>query len=48
MPNYILRDIDPGLWARLKARAVADGMSLKAVFLALLERYASGDITLKQ
>jgi hypothetical protein len=42
--NYLLRDIDVHLWQRVKTRAHADGLRLRAVILALLRSYASGAI----
>lgn len=36
--NYLLRDIDPTLWSRVKTRAAADGMTIRQwVFRALLK-----------
>lgn len=40
MPNYILRNIDPRLWERVKARADAEGHPLRWVLLRLLTKYA--------
>jgi hypothetical protein len=39
MTTYLLRDIDPGIWQRVKARAKADGHNLRWVLLRLLESY---------
>jgi hypothetical protein len=44
MPSYILRNIDPTLWERVKARAAKEGHSLRWLFLSFLERYADGKI----
>lgn len=44
MPSYILRTIDPDLWARVKARSEADGMPMRAIILKLLAMYADGKI----
>lgn len=41
MPNYILRNIDPDLWAKVKARAASEGRPLRWLILKLLELYAS-------
>jgi hypothetical protein len=41
MATYMLRAIDPALWARVKARAASEGRPLKSLFLALLADYAS-------
>lgn len=46
MPAYILRRIDPDLWARVKARSKADGIPLRAIILKLLALYGSGEITI--
>lgn len=47
MPSYILRTIDPDLWARVKTRAESDGIPLRAIILALLEMYADGKVNVK-
>lgn len=47
MSSYILRSIDPTLWARVKARAQIDGMPLRAIILKLLELYGLGAINIK-
>ncbi len=39
MPSYILRKIDPDLWASVKARAAEEGRPLRFVILALLKAY---------
>jgi hypothetical protein len=36
---YLLRDIDDNLWARVKARAKADGHNMRWVLLRLLQAY---------
>lgn len=46
MPAYILRTIDPALWATVKARAAEDGMPLRAIILKLLALYGAGKLTL--
>ena len=46
MPAYILRAIDPALWAAVKARAQIDGMPLRAVILKLLSLYGAGQLTI--
>lgn len=46
MPSYILRNIDPDLWARVKARSETEGIPLRAVILKLLESYAAGKVGL--
>jgi hypothetical protein len=47
MPSYILRTIDPDLWARVKSRSEAEGIPLRAIILKLLEMYADGKLTIK-
>lgn len=44
MASYILRDVDPDLWARVKARAETEGRSLRGLILWLLTKYADGKI----
>lgn len=46
MPSYILRTIDPALWADVKTRADSDGLPLRQVILALLRHYADGKVRL--
>ena len=38
MGTYLLRDIDPTLWERVKARAVTEGRSLRGLILWLLAK----------
>jgi hypothetical protein len=47
MPSYILRTIDPDLWARVKARSEAEGIPLRAIILKLLALYAEGALVIK-
>jgi len=47
MPSYILRNIDPELWAKVKARSEQDGLPLRAVILGLLEQYGEHGITVR-
>lgn len=47
MPSYILRTIDPDLWARVKSRSEAEGIPLRAIILKLLALYAEGEISIK-
>jgi plasmid stability protein len=42
--TYLLRDIDPDLWARVKTRAARDRHSVKDVILRLLRAYVGGRI----
>jgi hypothetical protein len=44
MPSFILRNIDPDLWLRVKARAESEGRSLRGLILWLLTKYAEGKI----
>ena len=39
MTSYLLRRIDPDLWAQFKARAESEGRQLRWVLLALIRRY---------
>jgi hypothetical protein len=39
-----VRDIDDGLWARVKARAKAEGRTIRGLILWLLQRYADGKV----
>jgi hypothetical protein len=41
-PAFIIRDIPPALWARVKAQAALEGHPLRWVLLRLLELYATG------
>jgi hypothetical protein len=47
MTAYILRNIDPSLWARVKARAAGEGIQLRQLLMHLLRAYADGDISIK-
>lgn len=38
---YVLRDIDPRLWAQVKAHAQEEQRTLKAVLTRVLEAYAA-------
>ena len=44
MSTYLLRDIDPTLWQRVKVRAVTEGRSLRGLILWLLAKYADGKV----
>ena len=46
MPSYILRNINPDLWTRVKARSAQDGIPLRAVILKLLELYGQQKISI--
>lgn len=45
VPNYFLRDIDPELWRKVKARAAFDGRPIRFVILELLKVYAEHGYT---
>lgn len=47
MAAYILRNIDPDLWARVKARSWAEGVPLRAIILKLLELYETGKVSIR-
>ena len=40
--HYLLRDIDPVLWRRVKVRAATEGAPIRTVMLRLLRRYVVG------
>lgn len=44
--TYLLRDIDEAVWARAKARAQRDGLSLRMLLLLLIRAYADGDVVI--
>ena len=39
MKTYLLRRIDPELWAKVKAKAKAQRTEIRKVILAMLERW---------
>ncbi len=39
MPAYILRHIDPDLWAGFKARAKSEGRQLRWLLIEMISRY---------
>ena len=41
MASFILRNIDPDLWVKVKAQAQKEGRPLRWLFLRLLAVYAS-------
>jgi hypothetical protein len=40
--TYLLREIDPEMWARFKARADTEGISMREAILTLAEGFADG------
>jgi len=40
--TYLLRDIDPDLWARVKARAARDRIPIRTLLLRFLRAYVAG------
>jgi len=42
--DFLVRDIDPKLWAAVKRRANQDGRTLRRVVLDLLTIYANHDL----
>jgi hypothetical protein len=42
--DFLVRDIDPKLWAAVKRRANRDGRTLRRVVLDLLTIYANHDL----
>jgi hypothetical protein len=47
MTAYILRNIDPSLWQRVKARAAGEGIQLRQLLMHLLRAYADGGISIR-
>lgn len=41
MASFILRDIDPDFWRKVKAKAALEGVTVKAAILALLEAWVT-------
>jgi hypothetical protein len=39
MASFILRNLDPEFWARVQAKAIAEGTTVKAVILRLLTQW---------
>jgi hypothetical protein len=39
VPSFILRDIDEDFWKKVKSKAAAEGITIKALILQLLERW---------
>lgn len=46
MPSYILRSIDPDLWARFKARSEAEGIPMRPLILLLIEAFVDGKVSI--
>lgn len=46
--TYLLRDIDPETWLRVKAQAKADNMTAKDVMMELVKAYASGEVIISK
>jgi len=44
--NYILRNVDADLWAKVKEKAALEGRHMRGVLMKLLELYAAGKIKL--
>lgn len=47
MPSYILRNIDPTLWQRVKTRATGEQLPLRQLLLLLLRGYADGELHIR-
>ena len=45
VPSYILRNIDPDLWDRFKARAEEEQIPMRVLILKLVEAYADGKVS---
>lgn len=48
MKAYLLRDIDPDTWLRVKAQAKVDQMTAKEVMLELVRAYASNELIISK
>lgn len=46
--TYLLRDIDPATWSRVKLQAKADQMTAKDVLLELVKAYAAGEVIISK
>jgi len=46
MPSFILRQLDPEFWAKVQAKAAAEGTTVKAVILRLLAAWLAAVILL--
>lgn len=44
MSDFILRDVDDEVWARVKAKAKSEGRTLRGLILWLLAKYLEGKI----
>ncbi len=42
--TYQIKGIDAAFWARVKAKAAADGVSVRSVVLALLDGYIHNQV----
>ena len=42
--TYLLRDIDADLWARVKARAARDRISIRELLVRFLRSYVAGRV----
>ena len=42
--TYVLRNVPPEVWSKVRARAEAEGRSLRSVVLALLAYYAAAGL----
>jgi hypothetical protein len=42
--TYLLRDVDGDLWARVKARAARDRVTVRELLIRLLKAYVRGQI----
>jgi hypothetical protein len=43
MASYILREIDPDLWRRVKSKAALEGVSIKGLIERLLRAWLAAD-----
>jgi hypothetical protein len=45
MADYLIRNIDPDIWARFKARSEHEGVPMRVLLLLLIEAYADKKIS---
>jgi hypothetical protein len=45
--TYLLRNVDADVWSRLRARADADGVSIRDALIALADAYGDGAFTIR-
>lgn len=48
MTTYLLRDVDPDLWVRVKVRAAQERRPIRDVLIELLRDYGAGRVQRKK